>query len=146
MSSKISGSFAWGILLQYVLKLGPFDLSEFYLSYIFIKVPIRCLNNDNIFNQDARSSICLFRIGLRLKFSTFSILFWCYSGNIRVIKTIPSRLVLLRFNLKFLTLSNSFNENECECEWTEKSVAEVLMRKLEDVTWIWKVIIRWMII
>ena len=40
--------------------------------------------------------------------------------------------VLQCFNIKFLTPSNSLNE----CEWTEKSVAEVLMKKLEDVTWI----------
>ena len=39
------------------------------------KLPIRCLNNDNIFNQDTQSSICLFRIGLRLKFSLFPISF-----------------------------------------------------------------------
>ena len=42
-----------------------------YVKVLLKHRPISCLNNDNIFNQDTQSSICLFRIGLKLKFILF---------------------------------------------------------------------------
>ena len=52
-----------------------------YSFNIWSLVPIHCLNNDNISNQDTQSSICLFRIGLRIEMNLLLILF-CFTIKI----------------------------------------------------------------